>query len=92
MTIDELRSLVATPGKTDDECVLDFYAWQDAREWADCWMDDSDGMEETLYDWFRNGMKPVTIATVVDWLKEFEEEEDATLEDLTNLVKEWRDG
>lgn len=90
--LDQLRALCATPGRTDDECVIDLYAWWDARMQADAWMDDTDGLEETLYEWYKNGLKPPTVADVKVWLHDLQHEDamNTPESEVRELVSEWR--
>lgn len=95
-TIDDLRAALATSGKADDECVLAFYAWKEAQEWACMFMED--GIKDTtnaLAGWFERGIKPVTIEEVADWLKEWYDPDaiggtDEELMDLIEEYKQWR--
>ena len=90
MTIDELRDMLASDDAADDDNVLDFYTWQDAREIADAMRDDGcDGLDEMLAGWFRNGIKPATIGDVVEWLKEWRDGMELTDDDLVELLRQY---
>lgn len=93
MTIDELRSLCATEGMTDDDAVLEFHAWREGREWADAMIDDgADDTAATLASWFKNGLPAVTLGEVKAWLEECAnpDEIDMSDADVETHLAEWR--
>lgn len=93
LTIDDLRVLLATEGKTGDDAVLDFHAWREAAEMANCFMDDSGrDLADALQGWFREGLQPGTISDVVTWLEEYQDPEaiGCSRADLDRLVAEYR--
>lgn len=94
MTIDDLRTACATEGKTDDDAVLDFYCWQDAEEMADCYMDDNcEGLSELLQDYMRGRIKPVDIAEVTAWVKDYQDPDaiGGSRAELLELVARFKD-
>lgn len=94
VTIDELRTLLAvSPGQSvGDDCILDFYAWQDAELSADAFLDDNcEGLAEMLVDFMRGRIKPVDLEEVTEWLKNYQDPDaiGQTREDLLALIEEF---
>lgn len=98
--LDGLRRIVRTVVGTavvGDDCdreVLDFYAWQDAREVAEAFIldDEQHALAELLANYARGRIPPVTVADVELWLTEFQDPEAIGMsrQDLVDLVVEWR--
>lgn len=93
MTIDELRDLLATPSKSDDDAVLDFYCWQDAEHWSEMIADETHRhVANTLADWFRRGLPPATISDVIEWLKDWFDPDaiDGDEADMHKLIERYK--
>lgn len=89
----DLDGLRAVLGGADDDAVLDFYAWQDARELADTFLDDGcEGLAELLADYARGRIAPVALVDVAAWLAEFQAPDAMALTraDLVALAAEWQ--
>lgn len=97
MTIDDLRALLPADAKrqwTDDDHVLDFYCWQDARSWAQAMHEDNTitATTSTLRGWFANGLPKAEIADVKDWLDSWfgPDQMALTNQDMLDLIEEYK--